>query len=79
MRSGLGPNSLDERTVVGKRITFHVDLPQVGRVTLRAEIRDIRPDYGYAVEFVDLSDDTRAMLDEVIERMLTRSPGDDVY
>jgi hypothetical protein len=63
---------------LGKRITFHVELPYAGWVTLHAEVRDIRPEYGYAVEFVDMSEETRAILDDVIERVLMRSPSDDV-
>ena len=42
---------------------------------VNAESVNARPDYGFAVKFVDVSDDVRDKLDRVIERLLTDREG----
>ena len=61
---------------VGRRMKIEIELPQEGWVTLQAEALYLRPDYGFAVRFVDVSDETRAKLERVIERRLTTSRDD---
>jgi hypothetical protein len=62
---------------VGKQINIEIELPYVGWVRLRAEILYTRPDYGFAVKFVDIPDETLGKLAGVIDRLLTKSPTDE--
>jgi hypothetical protein len=55
---------------VGRRMKLEIDLPYEGTVQLSAESVNTRPDYGFAVKFVDVPDDVREKLDRVIERVL---------
>jgi len=43
-------------------------------ITLQAETLYTRPDYGFAVKFVDMPDETRAALERVINQLLAKSP-----
>jgi hypothetical protein len=56
----------------GRRFTLEVDLPDVGWLRLEAEPVYNRSDYGFAVKFVDVSPDTVATLDQVIDRLRSR-------
>jgi hypothetical protein len=60
---------------VGRRMKLEIDLPYEGTVQLNAESVNTRPDYGFAVKFVDVSDDVRDKLGRVIERLLTDRKG----
>ena len=62
---------------VGRRVKIAVELPYEGWVTLDAEILYARPDYGYAVKWVDMPAETHAKLERVINRLLTKSPTDE--
>ena len=62
---------------VGRRVKIAVELPYAGWVTLDAEILYARPDYGYAVKWVDVSADIQAKLERGIDRLLTKSPTDE--
>jgi uncharacterized OsmC-like protein len=61
----------------GRRIVMDLELPYEGWITLRAETLYTRPDYGFAVKFVDTPDETRATLARVIDRLLTKLPGEE--
>jgi hypothetical protein len=58
---------------VGRRVTLEVDLPDEGAVILDGEVRDNREGYGYAVQFVDVPVETRARLEQAIERLRPKS------
>jgi hypothetical protein len=61
---------------VGRRITVQIDLPGEGWVTLDAETLHLRDNFGFAVQFVDLTDANRRRLERTIERLLVeRSHG----
>ena len=60
---------------VGRQMKLEIDLPYEGTVRLNAESVNTRPDYGFAVKFVDVPDDVRDKLDRVIERLLTDRDG----
>jgi hypothetical protein len=62
---------------VGRRMKLEIDLPYEGRVQLSAESVNTRPDYGFAVKFLDLSAETREKLERAITRLLARSPLDE--
>ena len=44
---------------VGRRMTIEIELPVEGWVTLKAEIVSLRPNFGYAVRWVDVSPDAQ--------------------
>jgi len=58
----------------GRRITIEIELPHEGWITLQTETLYTRPDYGFAVKFVDTPDETRAALERVINQLLAKSP-----
>lgn len=60
---------------IGRRMTIDIELPYEGWVTFQAEVRYSRDDYGFAVEFVEMTELARARLELVIQRLLGRDPG----
>jgi hypothetical protein len=57
----------------GRRLMLELDLPFEGRIAVTAETLYIRPDYGFAVKFIEMTDETRARLEAVIQRLLAKS------
>jgi hypothetical protein len=55
---------------VGRRMKLEIDLPHEGRIELDAESVNTRPDYGFAVKFIDVADDVRDKIDRAIDRLL---------
>lgn len=53
----------------GQRLELEIDLPWEGWTTLDAEIVNIRPEYGYGVQFVGVPEEIRRRLDRVVERI----------
>lgn len=53
----------------GRSLTIDIELPYEGWVTLKAETLYSRPDYGFAVKFVEVSEETGAVLDRVVARL----------
>src|SRR5215208_6581626 len=47
----------------GRRLTLEIDLPESGILVVQAEALYIRPDYGFAVRFVDMDDEARNRID----------------
>ena len=61
----------------GRRINIEIDLPNEGTVSLSAESVYSRPDYGFAVKFVDMLPDTRVQLARaVLHTLKSRRPGE---
>jgi hypothetical protein len=58
----------------GRQITIEIDLPDEGTVSVLAESVYSRPDYGFAVKFIDVPPDTRVQLARAVFQTLTRSP-----
>lgn len=50
----------------GVQVMLKVQLPNVGWVELKAETLYRRPGFGFAVRFLDVSDETRERLDEAL-------------
>lgn len=61
-------NSLYD-TPVGQRLSLKLTLPYEGVVTLKAETVYARPGFGFAVRFVDLSDETLACLRSALDKL----------
>ena len=51
-------------------MTLEIDLPVEGTVQLAAESVNTRPDYGFAVKFIDVPEETQQKLARVVERLL---------
>jgi hypothetical protein len=52
----------------GRRMTLEIDLPFVGLLSVEGESLYTREGYG-AVKFVDVPDETRVKLEEVVSRL----------
>ncbi len=61
-------NSLYD-TPAGQRMSLRLTLPYEGRVTVQAETVYGRPGFGFAVRFVDVSDETRACLQSSLDKL----------
>lgn len=57
----------------GRRMMLDIEFPEEGCFTLEAETLYTRPDYGFAVKFVNVPGETRARLEGAIERRLASS------
>ncbi len=53
----------------GRRLELDIDLPWEGWTTVDAEIVNIRPEYGYGVQFLGVPEAIRRRLDRVIKRI----------
>ena len=53
----------------GRRLEIDIDLPWEGWTTLDAEIVNLRPEYGYGVQFIGVTEAVRRRLDRVITRI----------
>ncbi len=61
----------------GRRMNLEIDLPNEGTVSVSAEAVYSRPDYGFAVKFVDMLPDTRVQLARaVLNTLKSRRPGE---
>ena len=61
-------NSLYD-TPVGQRLVLRISLPDEGIITIDAETVYVRPGFGFAVRFVDVSDETRAILGRSLDKL----------
>ncbi|HLG54902.1 MAG TPA: PilZ domain-containing protein [Vicinamibacterales bacterium] len=61
----------------GRRIKLDLELPYEGLITVDAETLYTRPDYGFAVKFVDLSEETRAQIVRAVERLRLLAQAED--
>jgi hypothetical protein len=61
-------NSLYD-TPVGQMLTLKISLPYEGTVTVEAETVYVRPGFGFAVRFNELSDETYACFARALGRL----------
>jgi hypothetical protein len=61
----------------GRRLRIDIDLPWEGWTTVDSEVATVRPEYGYGVQFVDLSDAIRRRFERVIKRIAMVQPSDE--
>jgi hypothetical protein len=59
--------------VPGRRIRLDINLPHEGWITVDGETLYVRPNYGFAVKFVDLPEDTRSRIENVVSRLRSKS------
>ncbi len=55
---------------VGRRIDLEIDLPEEGWVTVEAETLYLRENFGFAVKFVSMHEQTRVKLARVVLQRL---------
>jgi hypothetical protein len=56
----------------GAALVLRIDLPDEDAITLQAEAIDHRADFGFAVRFTGMTDETRSRLGRVLERLRAR-------
>ncbi len=61
-------NAMHEQET-GVAFELRIELPFEGWLTVKAETLYRRPGFGYAVRFVDLSEDTLSRLERAIQRV----------
>jgi hypothetical protein len=61
-------NSMHEQQP-GIAFTLEIDLPYAGTLTFRAETIYRKPEFGFAVRFIGVSDETAAQLHDALERL----------
>ncbi len=54
-----------------------IDLPYVGQLRLKAETLHRRSGFGFAVRFVDMSEETASVLEEALENLQNQDQYDD--
>ena len=75
-RGGCFINSLHEQKP-GVSFVLRIELPYEGWIRLRAETLYRRPEYGFAVRFVEMTDDTARRLERALDAMAERAPHED--
>jgi len=58
----------------GRRFTLEIELPYEGWMEFEAESIYLREGYGFAAKFLDMPDDTRARLESVLWRLMSKAP-----
>jgi hypothetical protein len=61
-------NSLNEQKP-GIRVVLEIELPGEGRIKVTGETLYAKPDFGYAVRFVDMPSDLAARIDAALRRL----------
>lgn len=62
---------------IGVSFTLKIELPYEGWIRLRGETLYQKPDYGFAVRFTEMTDDTAHRLERAIDMLLNRAPHDE--
>jgi hypothetical protein len=68
-------NSMHEQQE-GSVISLKIDLPREGWISVKAETLYRRPNFGFAVRFVEMSVETAACLERTIRAIQNRQPHD---
>jgi hypothetical protein len=75
-RGGCFVNAMHEQKP-GVKFTMKIDLPYVGQITVKAVTLYRRPGFGFAMQFVDMSEETASRLEEALEQLQDRAPYDE--
>jgi hypothetical protein len=75
-RGGCFVNSMHEQKP-GIRFTMRIELPYVGQITVKAVTLYLRPGFGYAMQFVDMNEETAGRLEEALGQLQDREPYDE--
>jgi hypothetical protein len=74
-RGGCFVNSLHQQQI-GIRLVLKIDLPYEGVITVKAETLYRRDEFGFAVRFVEMSDEASEKLDRSLQALQQRAPYD---
>ncbi len=58
----------------GVAFTLEVEVPYAGWLTLKAETLYLKPEFGFAVRFLDVPDDVAERLHDALERLRSGAP-----
>jgi PilZ domain-containing protein len=61
----------------GVRFVMKIALPYVGLITLKVETLSQRSEFGFAVRFVDLNEETASRLDQALQQLRERALQDE--
>jgi hypothetical protein len=61
----------------GVSFTMKIELPYVGPITVKAMTLYRRAGFGFAVQFVDVNQETASRLEEALEQLQERAPYDE--
>ena len=75
-RGGCFVNAMHEQKP-GVSFTMKIELPYVGQITVKAVTLYRRPGFGFAMRFVDMSEESAARLEEALEQLQERAPYDE--
>src|ERR1700730_12876578 len=68
-------NSVHEQQL-GVTCLLEIDLPYEGSITVKAETLYSKPEFGFAVRFIEMTEDTSARLLRVLQRLKELAPRD---
>jgi hypothetical protein len=54
---------------VGQKLVLRISLPFEGIITAKAETVYVRPGFGFAVRFIELSDETFVCLQSALDKL----------
>jgi hypothetical protein len=75
-RGGCFVNAMHEQKP-GVKFTMKIELPYVGQITVKAVTLYRRPGFGFAMQFVDMSDEAASRLEDALEQLQDRAPYDE--
>lgn len=75
-RGGCFVNSTHEQKP-GIRFTMRIELPYVGQIAVKAVTLYRRPGFGYAMQFVDMNEETAGQLADALGQLQDRAPYDE--
>ena len=75
-RGGCFVNAMHEQKP-GVRFAMKIELPYVGQITVKAVTLYRRLGFGYAMQFVDMSDEAASRLEGALEQLQDRAPYDE--
>ena len=75
-RGGCFVNAMHEQRP-GVSFVMKIELPYVGQITVKAVTLYRRPEFGFAMQFVEMSDETASRLEEALGQLQEREPYDE--
>jgi hypothetical protein len=75
-RGGCFVNAMHEQKP-GVSFVMKIELPYVGQITVKAVTLYRRPAFGFAMKFVEMSDEMTSRLEEALEQLQEREPYDE--
>jgi hypothetical protein len=74
-RGGCFINAMHQQQA-GIKVLLKIDLPIEGWITVKAETLYLRDEFGFAVRFVEMSEEAAERLERALQTLEQREPGD---